>query len=162
MRGGMFAEHLHHAAEGRVAEERGAGAAHDFNALDVFDRNGAPVRESRFGIADRHAVDEQLHVLHFARAEEPAARHHRRRAGIHVDQLQSRHEPQRLPERLHVLQLLGAQNSDRGRALPPRLLDPLRGDDDGLGVGLGGEEEDGRGENHGSIVSGAAGFGVGV
>ena len=65
-------EDLDHAAERRVAVERGRGSAERFDSLDVGRADAPPVHDPRLDVLDGHPVDAQLHVLGLAAAEEAA------------------------------------------------------------------------------------------
>ena len=66
-----------HAAERSVAVERRGRAPQNLDPLDAGGADVAPVGQARLRIAGRNAVDEDLHVLDHAAAEESARRDHR-------------------------------------------------------------------------------------
>ncbi|OPZ68347.1 MAG: hypothetical protein BWY83_02343 [bacterium ADurb.Bin478] len=59
----IFGQHIHHAAEGRCAPQRGASAFQHFDLLNVQRRQHVPVELAGVRGIDRHAVEQQQHLV---------------------------------------------------------------------------------------------------
>ena len=121
----IFRDDVDDAGNGMSAVKRGAGAAHDLDALDVVKRNGIPVDAAVKGVVELLPVVHDEDVRAAEPAQSQAVLHVRRRGDV-----DARLSFQRLAqtEDMTLFQVFRRDDSDVGGNFVDRLSDSCRRD----------------------------------